>query len=166
MKAVASAILAAIHLACASPVGPLETLERAQARWNARPFSDYRFDYSECGGPGGGGPWCDPVTIEVRGGRITDAYRIGRDGVRTAEAFNVVRPTMDDVFESVRRAIAEREKTFREAARTSNPAARSVLEFQVSYHQALGYPARIALGRTNVEDGWGHTSVSRVHALQ
>lgn len=143
-----------IHSGCESPTGPvsrgeIRALNRAEARWKARPFIDYVYEtQTSCFCPPELNQW---TRVTVRGGVVVGAEFVEpRPDIQitTLSAW----ASIDTVFVRLRQRLA-------------SPALEEVYaEFEADYDPQLGFPTRIEFReRPNVNDA---TTVQHIRNLR
>jgi outer membrane lipoprotein-sorting protein len=119
--------------AASAPVAPRPGAGTAQEQqWRAAALADYRYDFEQqC--------FCiaeqrQPVTIEVRGGRVSRVLARAT-GQPVAASENVRWHTVDDLFRLIAEAKANQS------------------ELRVAYDPRLGYPTRVEIGSLAADAG-------------
>lgn len=130
----------------------LAELSRAESRWRARPFADYRYEIRvSCFCPPEINRW---TRVTVRDGAVVDAEAVDPDSPFPITTTLYWRP-IDSLFAQVRRAM--REPVWESA----------YSEIEVTYDRALGYPTFIAFReKPTVADAAATYELRNVRALE
>ena len=127
-------------LACTSPLSPHEVLElgRAQARWAARPFQAYSYEYIiSCG-------LCRSfftrlTRVSVNNGQVVGVVFVANDSALSPQDWTFF-STIDSLFARIRRYAHED----------------WVQDVRVEFDQQLGYPTLIStIAQPNIADAGG-----------
>ena len=142
--------------ACAgsAPLSPadLTALSRAEAKWRARPFADYRYDMQQlCFCPPEVGRW---TRVTIRQGKVVGAERVEPDSTLPVTSLAFWAP-IDSLFSRLRQFARDQ---------GNNGVYRDII---VEFDPTLGFPTRVEwVSRPNVLDAGATYMLRNVQPLQ